>query len=268
MVAYRGFAQPDFATRRHHVSDWMDWMEANSVLVPTAPRPVDSCDICQGAVGARDDGQFWNSCYQCSGYDGYLDTFVPITYSVASGLESVLHRFKDFGDQYAWMANPLGCLLTAFLSKHRDCIDDHARGIDVAAYVPANNQSRTFNQLDRMIDAVHGSPVRDWFPWDTAVIERDFSEARPGRAQVKPEAYAVDAAAVRGRSVLLLDDTWTSGSSLVSSAAALKRAGASFVVGLTIGRQLNESGHYGSTDEILADVRGRGWTDDDCVLCA
>jgi predicted amidophosphoribosyltransferase len=251
------------------MADWMDWLEANSVLVPTAPRPDDSCETCQGAVGARDDGQFYDSCYQCGGYNGELDTFVPITYSVASGLESVLHRFKDFGDQYSWMANPLGSLLTTFLSRHRECIEADAGGIDVAAYVPSNNRNRAFNQLDRIVDAVKGSPVRGWFPWDNEVITRDFSETRPGRAEVKPDAYAVDADAVRGRSVLLLDDTWTSGSSLVSSAAALKRAGASYVLGLTIGRQLNESGHYGSTDEILADVRGgRRWTDDDCVLCS
>lgn len=267
LMAYRGFARPGFSRGPHRVADWMDWMESNSVLVPTAPRPLDSCETCQGAVGARDDGQFWSGCFQCARYDGYLDTFVPITYSVASGLESVLHRFKDFGDEYSWMGAPLGCLLTRFLRKHRVCIEDDADGIDVAAYVPSNNQARTFSQLDRMIDTVKGSPVRDWFPWRTDVIERDFSERRPGRAQLKPDAYAVDAAAVRGKAVLLLDDTWTSGSSLVSSAAALKHAGASYVVGLTIGRQLNEGGHYGSTDEILADVRGREWTDDDCVLC-
>ena len=98
-------------------------------------------------------------------------------------------------------------------------------------------------------------------------MERDYAETRPARAQVKPQAYGVDAAAVRGRSVLLLDDTWTSGSSLVSAAAALKDAGASYVVGLTLGRQLNTAGHYGSTDEILQDVQERRWTSDECVLC-
>lgn len=266
-MTYRDFAMPDFATQEHLVSDWMDWMESSLVLIPTAPRPADSCRICQGAVGPKGD-VFWDRCFQCRGYDEHLDAFVPITYSVASGLESVLHCFKDFGDQYAWMASPLGCLLHSFLSKHRGCIERKAHGgIDVAAYVPSNRQERTFSQLDRMIDAVKGSPVRWSLPWDPGVLQRDFSEERPGRAEVKPVAYTVNAGAVTGKRVLLLDDTWTSGSSLVSSAAALKGAGASYVVGLTIGRQLNEGGHYGSTDKILTDVRGRRWTDDDCVLC-
>lgn len=265
-MAYRNFARPSFPGGSNTVGDWMDWLHANGILVPTAPRPSGSCAVCQGAVGLRDDGDPWSRCFQCNGY-GALDSFVPITYSVDSGLESMLHRFKDFDGDHAWLNQPLGSLLMTFLAKHGQCIERDALGIDVATFVPSNNQTRTFSQLQRILDAVKKNPVKDWFDWDPTIIERDFSVTRPTRAEVKPAAYAADRKAVRGRSILVLDDTWTSGASLVSTAAALKQAGASYVVGLTLGRQLNAGGHYGSTDEILNDVRGRRWTDADCVLC-
>lgn len=268
-MPYRDFARPGPADLGRDTGQWINWLQSNHVLVPTAPRPDNSCGLCQGAVGERgDSGDYWDRCYQCGGYSDDLDVFVPITYSVSSGLESLLHRFKDFGDEHEWMALPLGSLLYTFLSRHRGCLDAASFGIDVATFVPSNSQTRGFSQLERMIDAVDGSPVRGWFDWQPSLIERDRTGSRPPRAVVDPDAYAVDADAVRGQAVLLLDDTWTSGASLMSCAAALKRAGATSVIGLTLGRQLNESGHYGSTDGILDQVRGRLWNSDECVVCS
>ncbi|MFI6098404.1 ComF family protein [Lentzea sp. NPDC051213] len=57
--------------------------------------------------------------------------------------------------------------------------------------------------------------------------------------KMRPAQYEV-AADVEERSILLVDDTWTSGASLQSAAVALKRAGATRVVGLVIGRHLDE----------------------------
>lgn len=265
MPTYRTFRPPVFMSGEHSVADWMDWLHNNGVIVPTAPRPDASCEVCQGAVGERNDGAYWPRCYQCGGYSGWLDEFVPISYSVASGLESMLHRFKDFG--HDWLAMPLGSLVFTFLASHRGCLEHAAGGVDVAIKVPSNTRTRTFNQLSTMFGAVAGEPVRNWFPWNDRALARDFSIARPARAELKPAAYVVDEGAVRGKSVLLMDDTWTSGSSMASSAAALKMAGATSVVGLTVGRQLNVEGHYGSTDAIIEDVTERRWTEDDCVLC-
>lgn len=68
--------------------------------------------------------------------------------------------------------------------------------------------------------------------------------------------------------MLLLDDTWTSGASMISSAAALKRAGARAVIGLTLGRQLNIDGHFGSTDTIMESISARPWRNSECLLCS
>ncbi len=46
-----------------------------------------------------------------------------------------------------------------------------------------------------------------------------------------------------GASVLLIDDTWTTGANAQSAAAALKRAGAGPVGAVVIGRHLNREWH-------------------------
>ncbi|WP_255564786.1 phosphoribosyltransferase family protein [Candidatus Mycobacterium methanotrophicum] len=47
--------------------------------------------------------------------------------------------------------------------------------------------------------------------------------------------------AIVGKRVLLVDDTWTSGTSMQSAAAALKRAGAASITGLCVTRWLSWS---------------------------
>lgn len=75
-----------------------------------------------------------------------------------------------------------------------------------------------------------------------AVTRHCFSSALTTASQntrlLRPDEYFVQAT-VAGSRVLLIDDQWTSGASLQSSAIALKRAGATRVVGLVIGRRLD-----------------------------
>lgn len=265
-MTYRDFTKPSIA-RKSTVADWMRWLDREGVLAPTSPRPEAACEMCGGAVGSLGDDDYWPTCAQCRHYSDCLDVFVPISYSTSRGLESALHRFKDF-DSYGWLRLPLGALLYTFLDWHRGCIQDSVSGVDIATFVPSDNRQREFNHLQRLLDAVPDNPVKDWFSWRQGIIARDFTLLRPRRGEEKPEAYLVDADAVAGRSVLLLDDTWTSGASMISSAAALKEAGARAVSGLTLGRQLNVDLRFGSTDMILASIGERPWLESDCVLCS
>jgi hypothetical protein len=72
-------------------------------------------------------------------------------------------------------------------------------------------------------------------PWaDLAISPGEPVQARdlrPGRFRAL--------ARLTGATILLLDDTWTSGSSAQSAAIALKRAGARRVVVVTLGRHVN-----------------------------
>ena len=66
-------------------------------------------------------------------------------------------------------------------------------------------------------------------------------------------------------SVLLIDDTWTTGASAQSAAAALKAAGAEHVAAVVIGRHLNREWHENDR-RIRGIARPFDWQA--CALCA
>lgn len=268
-MTYRNFTQPAFATRRHSVKDWMAWMDDQAdILIPVAPHHEHSCHLCHGSSGYLDGGpDTWARCLHCHRYGNVIDRFNPITYSIDAGLESMLHRFKDRG--VTWLRYPLASLLHTFVRDHAQCIDQETGGIDVATLVPSDNQDRTFSHLDQLLrGAISNDPAFARFDWDLDFLTRDRTTTRPARGELKPSAYKVARFVVEGSSVLVLDDTWTSGSSTASVAAALRAAGARQVTVLTLGRQLKADGTWGSTQAICADRRGEKWRRDECVLCA
>lgn len=80
-------------------------------------------------------------------------------------------------------------------------------------------------------------------PTDTETVGRYFD---PGRYVTSRD--------LAGASVLLIDDTWVSGSSAQSAAAALRRAGATHVACVVIGRWLTPSfgGEWGTVRDSYA----------------
>jgi hypothetical protein len=269
-VSYRDYAPPPFDNRPHTTSDWLTWMEQQGdVLLPVAPPHDHSCAVCKGASRYIDDGpETWTRCLNCRGYGHAVDVFVPITYSIDAGLESMLHRYKDF-DGYAWMRSPLGALLNDFVRHHGACLDHQTpRGrLDVATTVPPGG-SRGSDHLHGLLSGVvAGDHVLNRWSWDFDLVRRAPSVLLPGRGELNPDAYTVEPRGVEGMSVLVLDDTWTSGRSAAGVALALKEAGATHVAVLTLGRQLNLRNAYGSTMEIYGDAARRRWSLNDCILC-
>jgi predicted amidophosphoribosyltransferase len=268
-MSYRGFSAPEFAKHAHTTDDWMDWLIGQpDLLIPVAPMHPQACRTCHGASGYLDGGPTtWPECVNCHGYDNAVDAFIPITYSIDAGLESMLHRYKDFSG-YSWLRWPLASLLHEFLDVHRGCVEAEAGGpIDVATTVPPNDP-RGFQHLDQLISGVvEGDPLMRMWHWDTTFLTRNASTPLPPRGRLAPDAYLVEPFVVEGSRVLLLDDTWTSGRSAASAAAALKNAGARRVVVLTLGRQLNLSNGYGSTQEIYEHQVAEQWRPDVCAGC-
>jgi len=267
---YRGFTTPVF-DGAETTETWLAWLEdEHDVLLPVAPRHERSCALCYGASGYLDGGpETWHLCPHCHGYGGAVDNLIPMTYSIDSGLESMLHRYKDF-DGYPWLTKPLASLLHQFVVHHGDCIDSLSLSgqFDVATIVPSDGD-RSFNHLERLLKGVvKDDPVWSRWNWDNDFLSRSPATLRPRRGELKPEAYLVDLFVVEGTSVLLLDDTWTSGSSAASSAAALKEAGANDVTVVTLGRQLNFAAAFGSSQEIYDDIASEPWDLRECVVCA
>ncbi|MCD9197472.1 ComF family protein [Aeromicrobium wangtongii] len=265
MPNYRGFSKPQFADGQHSVLDWMNWLDSLGALAPFAPRPLESCSMCGGPVGLSYEGDRFAYCAHCRAYTRSIDLLVPAVYSFTNTIESMLHRYKDFGDQYRWLNLPLGSLTSMFVRDHLACIDNHLGGIDVVVKIPSNNRTRGFDHLDLLLNSVEGGATLNL---DDEVLTRDHTVTRPRRGELKPEAYDVVDEAVAGRTVLVFDDLWTSGSSAASAAAALKNAGADTVAVMTIGRQLNGANGYENSADLVTEARERDWEGSGCVVCS
>jgi orotate phosphoribosyltransferase len=85
---------------------------------------------------------------------------------------------------------------------------------------------------------------------------------------VNPRAFSAEkyepTIAIEGKSVLLIDDTWTTGANAQSAAAALKAAGAGPIGAVVIGRHVNREWRH--NDRHLKQlVTPFDW--ESCVLC-
>jgi predicted amidophosphoribosyltransferase len=213
-------------------------MAAERLAPSVRPDEERVCGLCYGAVAVARDGTPYSYCAPCLEYRNWLDGLVPIAYSAPSGLESALHRYKDFRG-YRWLAAPLDALLYHFLQRHSSCIQDRFGPIDVMTVVPSHPSTRGgWDAMKVMVGAIRAP----WpWPWDLNLLVRT-DPATPARGRISPRMFDVAAGrAVRGRQILLVDDTFTSGRTIASAANVLKSGRAATVVGLTLGRQLGVS---------------------------
>jgi hypothetical protein len=130
----------------------------------------------------------------------------------------------------------LAAVLWRFLREHEGCLARNARvdGFDIATTVPSSDPAR---------DAEH--PLRRIVGSDVGAT-RDRYEPLLARSGTPVADRTVDPGKYNptrdldGGSVLLIDDTWTTGSNAQSAVAALKTAGASRVAVIVIGRHIHE----------------------------
>lgn len=206
----------------------------------------------------------YTRCWACTHGRPILDAVAPISYSVAhEQLHHALASYKRLnGDVARRLQAILAAILWRFLSQHESCIAQaaHAASFDLVTTVPSGDQTR---------DERH--PLR-WLVGDLVGPTRDRHRRLLRRAQTDVPPRAFDATKfeatgreLHGQSILLIDDTWTTGASAQSAAAALKAAGAGPIAAVVIGRHLNREWHQN-------DRRLRGITQPfewaDCALCA
>jgi hypothetical protein len=205
----------------------------------------------------------YDRCYACAQRSSWLDSFMPISYSVAGEqLHHALAAYKRLtGDVSRRLRAELAAVLWRFLDAHERCAE-RAAGVEsfgLVATVPSGDRSRDDAHPLR---AIVGSLVGPTRPRHDRILRRTTVEV-PGR-----EFDARKYEAVRpldGHAVLLIDDTWTTGANVESAAAALKEAGAAKVAAVVIGRHLKRD--WRENDRRLrALARPFGWQE--CALCA
>jgi hypothetical protein len=228
------------------LAGWPDLRRLVTAQAPllSAPHPDGHglCGVCRGP--ARRGSPRCYACdlhHQCGG-DGLADIVVPIAFAVKGGPHARhLWQYKSprlTATGRASQAALLRALMLVFLRDHGACLwrAGGITGPTHVAVVPTARGRPGIHPLRELIDGYLALP-------------RAELSAQPGSLQVRdldPERFA--ACPLPTARVLLIDDTWTTGSSAQSAAMALRRAGAGSVITVVLGR------HVGRADAAAAGV--------------
>jgi predicted amidophosphoribosyltransferase len=239
---YRTFAEPLSDGWTTH--DWVRWLMDQKVYLPVKPTQSGVCSTCWGPTPVGQDGTRYWKCYQC--YSGSrVAGLVPVSYSYDQGLESMIYCAKN-GQR--WLNRALVSLLHEALHRHLTCIEARFGRIDLITMLPSHIEAR--GGWDHMKD-LH-SRLKSWpqSNWDLdLLIKVKASDADDRRGTIDPALFQVQQTRdLRNRRVLLVDDTWTSGGTINSAAAAILSAGGLPPVVLTLGRQFRPNPPDGDTE--------------------
>ena len=220
-------------------------------------RGPDVCSTCFNFTAGYD------RCYACAHGDQSLDALIPISYSVAR--EQLHHALASYKRLDGDVARSLGAILAAilwrFLAEHERCLAQaaHTEHLDITTTVPSGDQDRDERHPLRHIVGELVGPTRERY---RQLLRRTDTEAPP--RTFDPAKFAA-ANRLQGQSILLIDDTWTTGATAQSAAAALKQAGAGSVAAVVIGRHLNREWHENDR-RIRGIARPFNWGE--CAFCA
>jgi hypothetical protein len=183
----------------------------------------------------------YTRCYACGHGQLVLDAVAPISYSVArEQLHHALARYKRLsGDVARRLTVELAAVLWRYIAQHEPCLATAAgvERFEVVTTVPSGERSRDEHHPLRHIvgDLIGPTAARH-----QRLLRRSDTEIPP--REFSPQKF-VASHELHGETVLLIDDTWTTGASAQSAAATLKDAGAGHVGAIVIGRHLNREWH-------------------------
>jgi hypothetical protein len=195
------------------------------------------CRTCRGPVQAG-----FARCYQCdlahARCAGLLaDVVAPVAYAVKGGrLAGDLWRYKSGAAGAAESGARLTAMLARFLREHSGQVwraAGMAVGPGLAAVVPSGQGRPGAHPLAGIVASCVDVPI---VPLSTT--PGAAARAR-GLADGVAAGWLTVGGAVAETDVLLVDDTWVSGASAQSAAAALKAAGARRVALVVIGRHVD-----------------------------
>lgn len=219
---------------------WETLRRRSRVYSPEPPGQPGVCAVCRGPAGPG-----YARCYQCArhqllGPDLLADAVVPVSYAVkGTEFSADLWRYKSSraaASAVAAARTSLLALLLAFLHDHGRCVWRQA-GLAAPGYlavVPTGGGRPGSHPLLELAAPFVRLP-RAKLVTGLGYQARDPDETRFQAERVRPHA-----------DILLLEDSWVSGSSAQSAAAALKRAGARRVVVIVLGRHLDPADRFGA----------------------
>jgi predicted amidophosphoribosyltransferase len=228
-------------------------------VVPPTRRGV--CDLCHGAV-QETYARCWSCEQTASAVADPVQLVVPISLCERGGqLHHVLRNYKDNRRPQVRheFTRLIGAMFARFLDEHARCVELAGSGSwDWITTVPSTTPRPGRRPLE---DAV--SMVREL----AQVHHRTMSPkaGRPERLHPTTEAFDV-ISDVRDRPILLLDDTFTSGTNIQSAASALHAAGATVTAAVVVGRFINPD-YNAPARTLWESVTGRDFDFAKCCLC-
>lgn len=224
--------------------DWLQPLLPGLVAVPAVQPGV--CAYCRTAVHVP-----YDACWLCSGpqlADYPPVPVLPISLSVHGGLlHDHLRNYKDGLPRVrADRTMRLAALLETFLRYHLDsCLGGK---VEHVATVASRRRDAPWAIVSKLRRFSGYSNVLRWQP---------NSDGSAGRLSANAD--------VKGKRVLLLDDTFTSGRSIFGASKVLSDAGATVLGPLVIGRHVRP--YYGASADLLKRLRKVTWDPTKCGRC-
>lgn len=218
-------------------------------LLPVPATQPGVCEICHSSTDSR------SRCAQCAQAMrdfGKLPDVLPIALMTSeSPLYEALRVYKGRADESIRRRHRLtaAALLATFIRSHESCIGD----FDSVTAIP----SQTRVAVHELIQLISGlreryadtlAPAGPWAP----------RELRADRYRVTRD--------VTDERILVIDDTFTSGSTMFSAYEALRQAGAMVVGPIVIGRFLRLG--WEPSDRLHQHLLRTRWEDSACLRCS
>lgn len=185
----------------------------------------------------------FDTCYACGHHERAADAILPISYSPHLGqLHAALRGYKEGWPSSRRFTIELAAVLWRFLDRHERCLASRigVNGFQVATAVPSSDPERdAAHPLHEIVGQLVGHASGRYERPSGLNIERRAVDARRYLATRR----------LSGESILLIDDTRTTGAHVESAALVLRGSGASSVGVVVIGRHVREE--YGDNAERL-----------------
>jgi hypothetical protein len=220
--------------------------------------PYLTCSVC----GTPVDG--YARCFRCHLHattTGTADVVAPLAYGIERAQSGVLLRhYKDdvSSQARAQHGRTVRRLLYLGITLHQKCIEQHVgTRVDLRVTVPSLNHRpgvHPFTAIATAIKAVGDDPLA-LVPTPGAPRARIVS---PHQFELAPTRR------LDGQHVMVLDDTWTTGSNAQSAALTLREAGAGHVSVMVIGRWISPS--FAANTEFVATSLQRSYDPRTCPV--
>jgi hypothetical protein len=198
-----------------------------------------TCGKCQNAATLHGDGP---------------TPVEPISlYVKPSAMRDRLTFYKDpRGAEDEHLAIEVAALMDRFFLEHSGELERRYGPMDASVVVPTRHREEGDHPLAAALDRL---PAVSIPPRETVL---SLGSGTIGRRTPDPDGFVADHA-VRGRSLVLLDDVYTTGATAQSAAHALRAAGATVPAIVVIGRRLNPSAIEG-VGRLVESQRARGFS--------